>query len=84
MRVTSQRIVGGNRHIKAVSVETLSTEAVSVETLSTEVVSVETLSTETVSVETSIIQVQPRVRAGLGLGNDGREFSSNPTAHRNK
>ena len=56
MRVTSRRIVGGNRHIKVVSVETLNMEAVSVETLSIEAVTVETL----------IIQAEPRARAGLG------------------
>ena len=56
MRVTSRRIVGGNRHIRAVSVETLNMEAVSVDTLSI----------EAVSVETPIIQAEPRARAGLG------------------
>jgi hypothetical protein len=53
---TLQRIVGGDRHIRAVSVETL--------TISLRV-SVETLSTEAVSVETPIIQVEPRAKAGF-------------------
>ena len=56
MRVTSRRIVGGNRHIKVVSVETLNVEAVLVKTLNIEAVSVQTL----------IIQAEPRARAGLG------------------
>jgi len=52
----SRRIVGGNRHIKVVSVETLNVEAVLVKTLNIEAVSVQTL----------IIQAEPRARAGLG------------------
>jgi hypothetical protein len=53
---TSQGIVGGDRHIRAVSVETL--------TICLRV-SVETLSIEAVSVETPIIQIEPRARAGF-------------------
>jgi hypothetical protein len=51
------KIVGGDRRIKAVLVESL-TKYLGV--------SVEKLSTEVVSVDTPIIQVEPRARAGLG------------------
>ena len=91
---TLHGIVGGDRRIKAVSVETLiMCLGVSVETLSIKAVSVETLTMcLRVSVETLVAKdgvgrdtnnlSRAQSKGWIRSGNDRRELSSNPTTAR--